>query len=243
MEVVHERAGADAKETMETLLVELCGSSGEVIPREEWETFLVAYFRRHAEQTANMFVICPSTPAQYFHALRRQVNLPYRIPLVILTPKFLLHHKPCTSALADFGPTKFFNRVITDGKNADNTRHLLKDKQTGQDILVAPPAMRRVIMCTGQAYYHLSNERKRRKLRDVILVRLEQIAPFPHDILLQTITRYPNADFVWYQEEPKNMGAWRYVRPRLQTALKHFVSSGVVMSKLIYVLYVFPFFF
>lgn len=224
MEVVHERAGEDATETMETLLVELCASSGDVIPREEWEAFLVAYLRRHAEQRANMFVISPSTPAQYFHALRRQVNLPYRIPLIMLTPKYLLHHKPCTSALADFGPAKFFNRVITDGKQADNTRHLASSSRTGEGFLLPPSEIRRVIMCTGQAYYHLSNERKRRKLRDVILVRLEQIAPFPHDLLLQTITRYPNAELVWYQEEPKNMGAWSYVRPRLLTALKHFVS-------------------
>lgn len=226
MEVVHGKTGPGAAETMETLMMELCVTSDDLIPREDWEAYLVSYLRRHAEQSANMFVLSPSTPAQYFHALRRQVNLPYRTPLVMLTPKFLLHHKPCTSALADFGPGTFFNRIITDNRLADNTRHLGKHPLTGEELLVPAQDVRRVIICTGQAYYHLSRERKRQKVRDVVLLRLEQIAPFPHDLLLQAITRYPHAEVVWFQEEPKNMGAWSYVRPRLLTALRHYVRRG-----------------
>jgi 2-oxoglutarate dehydrogenase E1 component len=224
MESVMEMTGGDAAETMETLMMELCVTSDDTIPREDWEAYLVSYLRRHAEQTTNMFVLSPSTPAQYFHALRRQVNLPFRRPLIMLTPKFLLHHKPCTSALSDFGPGTFFNRIITDNRQADNTRHLGRHPRTGEELLVPAEEVRRVILCTGQAFYHLSRERKRRKVRDVVLLRLEQIAPFPHDLLLQAITRYRNAQVVWFQEEPKNMGAWSYVRPRLTTALKHYVG-------------------
>lgn len=127
------------------------------------------------------------------------------------TPKFLHHHGPATSALGDFTTGTFFNRVIDDGKGSDNTRHLARDR-SGKPFLEHPEKIARVILCCGQIYYHLSNARRARKIANIVLVRLEQIAPFPHDIVLRVLRQYPNAELVWCQEEPKNQGAWGYVR-------------------------------
>ncbi|EGD82902.1 hypothetical protein PTSG_03534 [Salpingoeca rosetta] len=219
----------DPAERIETMWLEMCINPGEDrIPRSTWERFMTSFLRRHAERTANMIVLNCSTPAQYFHALRRQANLPYHKPMVIMAPKFLLHHKPCTSALSDFTPGTFFNRVITDLKDADNTRHLSHHPTTGERYLVDNEYVRRVILCSGQIYYKLSQQRRKHKIRDIALVRLEQIAPFPHDRIIEAISLFPNAEVVWCQEEPKNMGAWFYVQPRLMTALKeHYLSRGM----------------
>lgn len=129
----------------------------------------------------------------------------------VQTPKFLHHHRPATSALGDFTTGTFFNRVIDDGKGSDNTRHLARDR-SGRPYLADPQAIARVILCSGQIYYHLSNARRARRIANIVLVRLEQIAPFPHDIVLRVLRQYPNAELVWCQEEPKNQGAWGYVR-------------------------------
>eukprot|EP01147_Barroeca_monosierra_P005480 gene5480-7180_t len=199
----------DPAERIETLWLEMCVTPNRShISRTEWARFLTSFLRRHAERTANMIVLNCSTPAQYFHALRRQANLPYHKPMIIMAPKFLLHHKPCTSA--------------------DNTRHLSRHPTTGERYLKDNDSVRRVIICSGQVYYKLSQHRRRRKIRDIALVRLEQIAPFPHDRIIEAIAQFPNAEVVWCQEEPKNMGAWFYVRPRLTTALKeHYTSNGI----------------
>merc|ERR1712203_67936 len=82
-------------------------------------------------------------------------------------------------------------------------------------------SIRRIIICSGQIYYALSQVRRSRQVKNVVILRLEQIAPFPHDRITEAISNYPNADLVWCQEEPKNMGAWFYVQPRLATALQH----------------------
>jgi 2-oxoglutarate dehydrogenase E1 component len=129
----------------------------------------------------------------------------------VQTPKFLHRHRPATSALSDFSTGTFFNRVIDDGKGSDNTRHLARDCN-GRPYLDHPDKIARVILCCGQIYYHLSNARRNRKIANIVLVRLEQIAPFPHDIVLRVLRQYPNAELVWCQEEPKNQGAWGYVR-------------------------------
>ena len=101
--------------------------------------------------------------------------------------------------------------MIDDGKGSDNTRHLARDR-AGRAYLAPPADIVRVILCCGQIYYHLSNARRARRLANIVLVRLEQIAPFPHDIVLRVLRQYPNAELVWCQEEPKNQGAWGYVR-------------------------------
>ena len=129
------------------------------------------------------------------------MNLPFRKPLVLMTQKYLLHHRPCTSALADFSNGSFFNRVIDDGKTSDNTRHLGTDAE-GNSYIVEPKRVRRVIACSGAIYYKLSQMRRGRRIRDIVLVRLEQIAPFPHDLLMRVVGQYSNAELVWCQVMP-----------------------------------------
>jgi 2-oxoglutarate dehydrogenase E1 component len=163
---------------------------------------------------ANFIMVQPSTPAQYFHALRRQASSPHTKPLVVLTPKTLLHHKHCVSKLLDFAPRSSFRRVIADGDAGDDvTRH--------EHIPLKPTSeIKRVIFCTGKIYYQLARQRLTKKIDDVALVRVEQLFPFPHDALARRIQRYPNAHFVWAQEEPKNMGYWAFVAPRIATTMR-----------------------
>ena len=118
------------------------------------------------------------------------------------------------------GTGSFFRRIIDDNNAADNTRHRGSNPTTGELLIVPPSDVKRVVMCSGQIYYKLSQLRRARKIKNVVMVRLEQIAPFPHDKLTSVLQRYPEAEVVWAQEEPKNMGAWNFVAPRLQVALR-----------------------
>lgn len=189
------------------------GSSGKV-HRRDW----VRYMRRRARASvtadANFIMVQPSTPAQYFHALRRQMSSPYMKPLVVLTPKTLLHHKHCASKLLDFAPKSSFRRVIADGDAGDDvTRHANIPLKPNNEI-------KRVVLCTGKIYYQLARARATKKISDVALVRLEQLFPFPHDALARRLQRYPSAEIVWAQEEPKNMGYWSFVAPRVATTVR-----------------------
>ncbi|MGB9428799.1 MAG: 2-oxoglutarate dehydrogenase E1 component [Gammaproteobacteria bacterium] len=149
----------------------------------------------------NMQVCVPSTPAQLFHMLRRQVMRPYRKPLVVMSPKSLLRHKLSVSPLADVTHGRF-HVVIPE---IDELR---------------PAKVRRVVFCAGKVYYDLLEARRAAKLDDIALVRLEQLYPFPHDEYTEIIKFYPNAfDIVWCQEEPQNQGAWYEIRHRLQEPL------------------------
>jgi len=143
-----------------------------------------------------------TTPANYFHALRRQVRRPFRKPLVLMTPKSLLRHKLAVSALADMGPGTTFHRVLP---------------ETAE--LVADAKIRRVVLCTGKVYYDLFEEREKRGIKDIALVRIEQLYPFPMRSIEKELARYKNAEVVWCQEEPKNMGAWFFIEPRIEEAL------------------------
>jgi 2-oxoglutarate dehydrogenase E1 component len=141
----------------------------------------------------NMRVCYPSTPASYFHLLRRQGRDPVEKPLVVMTPKSLLRHPRCQSPLAALAEGRF-EEVIDDGG-------------------VDPARVRRVVLCTGKLYYDLLKAREDHKANGVALVRLEQLYPFPIDALASVLGRYPDtAELVWAQEEPRNMGAWRFVR-------------------------------
>ncbi|KIY92445.1 putative 2-oxoglutarate dehydrogenase E1 component DHKTD1 [Monoraphidium neglectum] len=116
--------GGGDEEPLDLLWSELgLGPEGTPVTRASWERFMLQWMRRNAERSANMFVVNATTPAQYFHLLRRQVNLRHKKPLALFTPKYLLHHRPATSALEDFTTGRYFNRVIDDGKASDNTRH------------------------------------------------------------------------------------------------------------------------
>jgi 2-oxoglutarate dehydrogenase E1 component len=150
----------------------------------------------------NMQVCNLTTAANYFHALRRQVRRNFRKPLVIMTPKSLLRSPEVASRLDEMGPGTSFHRVIEE-----------------IDTLVHDAAVKRVVMCSGKVYYDLLHARRERKIDDVAIIRLEQLYPFPAVTLSQVVGRYKNAEFVWCQEEPANMGAWSFVDPRIEQVL------------------------
>ena len=146
-----------------------------------------------------------TTPANYFHILRRQMCRNFRKPLILMTPKSLLRHKLCVSELKDFAEGSSFHRVLWD-----------HDK----DKLVKADKIKRVVLCTGKVYYDLLQERRERKIDDIILLRVEQLYPFPHDVLKEELSQYPNAEIVWCQEEHENMGSWHFVDRRIENVLK-----------------------
>jgi 2-oxoglutarate dehydrogenase E1 component len=150
----------------------------------------------------NWQVIAPTTPANYFHALRRQMRRSFRKPLIVMTPKSLLRHKDAVSALADFAPGTSFKRILAE-----------------TDQLADPGKVRRVILCSGKVYFDLLAERRKRKIEDVVILRVEQLYPFPFASLRVEFTKYPNAEVVWCQEEPENMGGWTFVDRRIERAL------------------------
>jgi 2-oxoglutarate dehydrogenase E1 component len=158
----------------------------------------------------NMQVGYCSTPSNYFHILRRQLKRDFRKPLILMTPKSLLRHKRCTSSLSDISEGTYFHRVLQD------------DAQLGRDVvkLVKDDKIRRVVICTGKVYYDLLEEREKRGIDDVYLLRVEQLYPFPAKSLAAELSRFKKADVVWCQEEPKNMGSWGFVEPYLEWVLK-----------------------
>ncbi|TAJ94782.1 MAG: 2-oxoglutarate dehydrogenase E1 component [Reyranella sp.] len=161
---------------------------------------LERYLQLSAED--NWQVINPTTPANYFHALRRQMRRTFRKPLVVMTPKSLLRHKDCVSTLADFGPGSSFRRILAE-----------------TDQLVDGAKVRRVVLCSGKVYFDLVAERRKRKIDDIAILRIEQLYPFPFTRLGVRLAQYPNAEVVWCQEEPENMGAWHFVDRRIERAL------------------------
>ncbi|MBU9699559.1 2-oxoglutarate dehydrogenase E1 component [Rhodobacteraceae bacterium HSP-20] len=157
----------------------------------------------------NWIVANCSTPANYFHILRRQIHRSFRKPLVLMTPKSLLRHPMCVSDAEDFTTGSTFHRVLWD------------DAQKGHsDLTLKPDAkIKRVVICSGKVYYDLLAERDKRGLDDVYLLRLEQFYPFPAMSMVKELERFKNADIVWCQEEPKNQGGWTFVEPNLEWVL------------------------
>ena len=169
-------------------------------------------------QSINWQVVNTTTPSNYFHVLRRQIHRQFRKPLVIFTPKNLLRHPLAKSKLADF------DELPEDvGIQGVRFKRLIMD-ETASDRSFKPPAepgVQRIVMCSGKVYYELAAERaKRGQLGEVAIVRLEQLAPFPYDLVMRELRRYPNADIVWAQEEPMNMGAYLHVQPRIQKCME-----------------------
>src|SRR5260370_59369 len=156
---------------------------------------LERYLQLSAED--NWQVGVPTAPAHYFHALRRQMRPSFRKPLVVMTPKSLLRPKEAVWTLADFGPGTSFRRILAEPEQ-----------------LAEPAAIRRVILCSGKVYFDLLAERRKRKLDDIAILRVEQLYPFPFSSLGAELSRYPDAEVVWSQEEPENMGAWSFVDRR-----------------------------
>ncbi|HTK80401.1 MAG TPA: 2-oxoglutarate dehydrogenase E1 component, partial [Rhizomicrobium sp.] len=160
----------------------------------------------------NMQVAYPTTPANYFHILRRQIHRLFRKPLILMTPKSLLRHKRVVSKLEEFGPGSSFHRVLWDGAQHD----------PGSSLEIAPDFLiKRVVLCTGKIYYDLFEEREKRGQDRIQILRVEQLYPFPDKVLAQELRRFPKAEIVWCQEEPKNQGAWTFVEPRIQESIAH----------------------
>ncbi|KAG8930122.1 2-oxoglutarate dehydrogenase E1 component [Tulasnella sp. 418] len=156
--------------------------------------------RQH--QDCNMQIVYPTTPANYFHVLRRQVHRDFRKPLIVFFSKSLLRHPQARSGLSEMVGETNFIRYIPEAS----------------EELAAPEQIRRHILCTGQVYYALLNEREARGIKDVAISRVEQLSPFPYDLITPHLDKYPNAELLWCQEEPLNAGAWTYVGSRIMTA-------------------------
>lgn len=193
-----------------------CSEDPETFPPET-EEFAI----RQLHDT-NMIVANCSTPANYFHLLRRQIAMPFRKPLIIFTPKSLLRHPEAKSSFDDMVETTEFKRAIPETGVAAND----------------PESVRKVIFCSGKVYYELKKAREERGLDNTVAItRIEQICPFPFDLIRDEINKYPNAELKWVQEEHKNMGAWSFVQPRFETAMQKsserrlsYVGRGVSAS-------------
>ena len=164
--------------------------------------------RRQIQKTNWQVVYC-STPANYFHVLRRQVNRDFRKPLISIQPKHLLRLRQASSKMEDMGPGTKFQRIIPEVSTS----------------LKADDKIRKAILCTGKLYYELAAKRDETGIDDVALIRIEQLAPFPFDKVAEEAAKYANADLLWVQEEPQNMGFWTYVAPRIETALKKLLKD------------------
>jgi 2-oxoglutarate dehydrogenase E1 component len=158
----------------------------------------------------NMQVANCTTPANYFHILRRQLKREIRKPLILMTPKSLLRHKRAVSRLDEMGPNTSFHRLLWDDAQ------LRPDEKIK---LVSDDKIRRVVMCSGKIYYDLYEEREKRDVNDVYLLRVEQLYPVPMKALLAELARFKQAEIVWCQEEPRNMGAWHFIEPYLEWVL------------------------
>jgi 2-oxoglutarate dehydrogenase E1 component len=171
----------------------------------------------------NMQIMNCTTPANYFHALRRQMHRDFRKPLIIMTPKSLLRNKYCVSYLDDFSKNNSFHRVLWD--------HALDPKSNGFIKLKKSSGIKKVIMCSGKVYFDLLEAREKLKKNDVVLYRIEQLYPFPAKALVKELKPYAkNAKFYWCQEEPKNMGAWFSVRDYIQWTLDTIKANNVEIS-------------
>jgi len=180
--------------------------------------------RRTQLQECNWQICNVTTPANYFHMLRRQVHREFRKPLVVMSPKNLLRHPKAVSDISEFD-----NSDDNDSLQGVRFKRLIMDKTSKSRSMDSPAEneVERVIFCSGKVYYDLDDERDAAKNIDrVKICRIEQLAPFPWDLVKRELKRYPNAEVVWCQEEPMNMGAWWHVQPRMSTLFKDLGRSG-----------------
>ncbi|MGH6949418.1 MAG: 2-oxoglutarate dehydrogenase E1 component, partial [Vitreimonas sp.] len=179
-----------------------------------------ARMERFLQQCAedNMQIVNCTTPANYFHVLRRQMHRDFRKPLIVFTPKSLLRHKKCVSELADMAEGTSFHRVLWDDAELGDGKTTIELKRDSE--------IRRVVICSGKVYYDLLDEREKRGLDDVYIMRLEQLYPWPMKSMMTELARFPNAELVWCQEEPKNMGGYMFVEPWLELTLEKLSISA-----------------
>ncbi|QFT58967.1 2-oxoglutarate dehydrogenase E1 component [Sulfitobacter sp. THAF37] len=157
----------------------------------------------------NWIVANCTTPANYFHLLRRQLHRSYRKPLMLMTPKSLLRHKLAVSTAEEFTTGSSFHRVLWDDAEKGNS----------DTKLVADDKIRRVVMCSGKVYYDLLEERDSRGIDDIYILRFEQFYPFPAQSSVKELERFKNAEMIWCQEEPKNQGGWSFIEPNIEWVL------------------------
>jgi len=175
--------------------LQLCDDHPNVFPSPE------KIERQH--QDCNMQVVYPTTPANYFHVLRRQNHRDFRKPLILFFSKSLLRHPKARSDLSEMVGETHFQRYLPDPH---------------PEALVAPEDIKRHILCSGQVYHTLLQAREERGINDIAISRIEQLSPFPYDLVTPHLDKYPQASLLWCQEEPLNNGAWSYVGPRIYTA-------------------------
>ena len=164
----------------------------------------------------NWIVANCTTPANYFHILRRQIHRDFRKPLVLMTPKSLLRHRLAVSSAAEFTDGSSFHRVLGDDA----------EYGTSATRLVADARIRRVVLCSGKVYYDLLEERDARGIDDIYLLRVEQFFPFPAMSLVRELERFKAAEVVWCQEEPKNQGAWSFIAPNIEWVLSRIGAAS-----------------
>ncbi|MCF6231952.1 MAG: 2-oxoglutarate dehydrogenase E1 component [Rhodobacteraceae bacterium] len=157
----------------------------------------------------NWIVANCTTPANYFHILRRQMHRTFRKPLILVTPKSLLRHKLAVSTADDFTTGSSFHRVLWDDAQKGNS----------DTELVEDAAIKRVVMCSGKVYFDLLAERDERGITDIYLMRVEQFYPFPANSIVNELKRFKGAEIIWCQEEPKNQGAWTFIEPNIEWVL------------------------
>ncbi|KAI8031073.1 hypothetical protein LOK49_LG01G00647 [Camellia lanceoleosa] len=172
-------------------------------------------------QECNWQVVNVTTPANYFHVLRRQIHREFRKPLIVMSPKNLLRHKDCKSNLSEFDDVQGHPGF---DKQGTRFKRLIKDQNYHSDL---EEGIRRLVLCSGKVYYELDEERRKVEGKDIAICRVEQLCPFPYDLIQRELKRYRNAEIVWCQEEPMNMGAYSYIAPRLSTAMKALGRGGI----------------
>ena len=172
----------------------------------------------------NIQVMNCTTPANYFHALRRQIHRDYRKPLIIMTPKSLLRHNICVSNIEDFSKENTIHRVLLDHADVGGYGLIKLKKDT---------EIRKVIMCSGKVYFDLIKAREKLKKNDVFFIRIEELYPFPVKTLAKHLKRFKkNTNFYWCQEEPQNMGAWNAARNYIEWTLDYIGSEN---PKVVYI--------
>eukprot|EP00928_Gymnodinium_smaydae_P023471 TRINITY_DN19360_c0_g2_i3.p1 TRINITY_DN19360_c0_g2~~TRINITY_DN19360_c0_g2_i3.p1 ORF type:complete len:1025 (+),score=287.34 TRINITY_DN19360_c0_g2_i3:74-3148(+) len=212
-----EGQGAEHSSARIERFLQLCDDDEDDIPE------FAKDFGKSQAQKANWCVINPTTPANVYHAFRRQVLRDFRKPLVVASTKSLFRHKSCKSSLEEMGPGTRFQRLLT---------------ERDEEIANNPDKVDRLVFCSGKIYYELVAERERLGLKNVAIETLEQVAPFPFDRVKTSLEKYKNVDLgdgvhpgnlVWCQEEPKNMGPWFYTKPRLVTTCREGLEKDVVV--------------
>ncbi|XP_077999580.1 2-oxoglutarate dehydrogenase complex component E1-like [Glandiceps talaboti] len=196
----YEGMGPEHSSARPERFLQMSNDDADVIPYHDIDKFAINQLR-----DCNMQMLNCSTPANYFHALRRQMALPFRKPLIMMTPKSLLRLPEARSSFDEMVEGTTFQRMyFDDGPASEN-----------------PETTKKLLLCTGRVYYDLVKERDSRGLtKEIAISRIEQLSPFPFDLVKNETDKYPNAKLMWVQEEHKNMGAWSHVQPRWSTALQ-----------------------